>query len=222
MLAELAASATLAAVSAPHCAAMCGPLSACVARCDRRREGRYHLGRAVAYVAGGAVAGALGRGLGLAVAGAWLSATAAWAVALFLALAAIRAWRGGAGRAGEAPVPLRRRPRGPLARLLLLPPAVAGALTTLLPCGALWAALALSLGSGSATLGGATMAVFAAVSGVAVATSSRLLGSIRGRLGGRAFAAALGAAALLFAAMPLGHLAAPGSPPSCPMHRGPG
>jgi hypothetical protein len=57
---EIAAIAALALMSAPHCAAMCGPLAACATGCDRRRHAGYQLGRLGGYAIAGAIAGGLG------------------------------------------------------------------------------------------------------------------------------------------------------------------
>jgi sulfite exporter TauE/SafE len=195
--------------SAPHCAAMCGPL--CAATCARAVSGfstalRYQLGRTLGYAFVGALAGGFGHAalqlvpssLGPMVFGA--------AAALSLLTLAWRAWRG--ARASEAVVarlvPLRVSERRSLFVTLrqLVPqePLVVGALTALLPCGALAAALVLAASTQQRAAGALVMLGFATTSASGVLAGGWLLqrlASMRGRVSSRALAVAFCALALL-------------------------
>lgn len=166
-----------------HCVGMCGGLATLSTALDDRLHGgstwrrampgvAYHLARGIAYVSLGAVAGTLGAGvdLGARLAGwgepaAWIAGVAIVGMGLGLLLAPrlLARWRRPASRSG--------RP-GPVMRLLSrahrtaagLPPvargAVLGGVSPFLPCGWLYAFVAIAAGTG-ATLGGAAiMAAF--------------------------------------------------------------
>jgi len=162
-----------------HCVGMCGPfvLAQTTARlesvpAERMREfhrltgaalAPYHLGRATTYIALGAVAGTAGQGIRMIPGLDWVAA--GWlvlAAVMFLAYAlfgsgllrAAAAKESRWGRAlGRLARPLFARPTGPRGYAL-------GLMLGFLPCGLLYAALAVAAGSGGA-LGGATaMAAF--------------------------------------------------------------
>jgi len=162
-----------------HCVGMCGPfvLAQTTARLEsvpaaRMREFHrlagaalvpYHLGRATTYIALGALAGAAGQGIrtipGLDwVAAGWLM----FAAIMFLAYALLGS---GVLRAAAAKESRWGRVLGHFARPLFARPTglrgyALGLMLGFLPCGLLYAALAVAAGSGG-TIGGATaMAAF--------------------------------------------------------------
>ncbi|MEZ4319938.1 MAG: sulfite exporter TauE/SafE family protein [Myxococcota bacterium] len=146
-----------AAAGTPHCLGMCGALAAAGST-----EGGwlpYQSGRITTYAVLGALAGAFGS----AIPGpAWLT-TAVSAVLLVGFAAALagllpepRVAVPGLARAGA----ILARQRGPLARFGF------GVVNGLLPCGLLYATLAVPVASGSATSGAALMALFGVISAV--------------------------------------------------------
>jgi len=159
-------------VGSAHCAAMCGGFVAAYAGTEgsggrAAAHAAYHGGRLVTYATLGAAAGAFGRALDLAGRAAGL-ADAAGIVAGVLLLVT--------GAAGLAPrsrlVKLRARPAwSPTLRLGALlarfragtattRALVLGLTTTLLPCGWLYAFVALAAASGSAVEGALVMGTF--------------------------------------------------------------
>ena len=167
-LAVLAAS----LVGSPHCAGMCGPFVCFYAGADpSRATGRAHLaynaGRLVSYVALGALAGALGAGLDAAgrLAGAGrLAAVLAGALMVGWGLARLALLRGVRLLPSGAPAAQRRWLGGLLQAQRARPPVVraaaTGLLTTLLPCGWLYAFVVTAAGTGSAGQGALVMLVF--------------------------------------------------------------
>lgn len=167
-------------VGSPHCAAMCGGFVCFYAGGGRWGGGRsaglathvaYNGGRMVSYVALGALAGAAGAGLDAAGRLAGVSRLAAvvagalmvgWGTARLAALGGVRlavpgapaAFRDAARRALGA---LLRRTGGapPVARA-----AATGLLTTLLPCGWLYAFVVTAAAAGSAAGGALVMLAF--------------------------------------------------------------
>jgi uncharacterized protein len=154
ILTALLAGAAAGLASAPHCAAMCGPLAMLAGR--GRPTAAFHAARVAAYALSGGLAGALGGGLAASLAGpsqvrALLGAT----VAAGLAFAAWRLWRGSTTR----PAPLvQLKRKGTRASALL------GASTSCLPCGALFAGLLVAAGMGSPLAGSVAMIAFACAS----------------------------------------------------------
>ena len=157
----LAASAgALALASALHCAGMCGAF-ALVARSGAA----WHLGRIGAYVVLGAIAGGVGRAVGSAAAGPGLTVTVAAVASAVLVLSSLqlagRLPRGQAGsRAGAwLARPLRRlgeaEGRSLQARRLLF-----GLANGLVPCGVVYAGLAIAAVAGGAAQGATVMAAF--------------------------------------------------------------
>lgn len=159
-------------VGSPHCAGMCGGF-VCFVAGDGRGAGRrlavaaYNAGRLLSYLALGLVAGAVGHGvdrLGAAAGVARAAATAAGALMVLWggfelgkALGWWRAprprpapWHGALAAAARA---VRDWP--PAARGLAI-----GLATTLLPCGFLYAFVAVAAGTGSAISGVLVMAAF--------------------------------------------------------------
>jgi hypothetical protein len=170
-LAVLAAS----LVGSPHCAGMCGPFVCFYAGGEPVRGGRrraalhtaYHGGRLLSYVALGALAGALGAGLDSAgrLGGvSRLAAVAAGALMVGWGVARLAATYGVRLLPRDGPA----APRRWLARLLRAqrerPPVVraaaTGLLTTLLPCGWLYAFVVTAAGTGSVPGGAFVMLAF--------------------------------------------------------------
>lgn len=165
LLALAASAALFGGAGGLHCAAMCGPLAACVVRPEARGGevasvvGRYHLARGSGYVVAGGLAGALGGGVSAGLGGP-LGAGVPWAMALLLVLQAAGVlpklkglpWLG--ARVNQAA--RRASLWAPGARAFAL-----GALTPLLPCGLLLAMYGLALGAGSAARGAVAMGAFA-------------------------------------------------------------
>lgn len=193
-----------------HCAAMCGAFTCLyagtgpgggTARAPFGHHAAYNLGRLASYLLLGLGAGALGTGLGRAAAPVAAALLLVWGghallVALGTRLPAVpvpAAWRRAMGRA--------------VAHVADRPPAtraaVTGLVTTLLPCGWLWAFAAVAAGTGS--LAGATLVMTAFWLGtlpmmLAVALGvQRLAGRYRARLPlvSAALVLCLGTAALL-------------------------
>ncbi|MGD8862272.1 MAG: sulfite exporter TauE/SafE family protein [Myxococcales bacterium] len=206
-------------LSSVHCAGMCGPL--CAAACGRSpgwlAPARYQLGRLLGYAFVGSLAGQLGAALTesplVAVAPGVLGVLVGGA----LLLLAARLWRDAratpAVPADSDPglVRLGRGPRGPrllstLVRLLPREPTALGAISVLLPCGALAAGVLLAAGTGDRVAGALTLGAFATTSGLGVLGGSLLLSQLsrlRGAVVGRALALALALAAALVVLRPL-------------------
>jgi sulfite exporter TauE/SafE len=157
-----------------HCAAMCGGFVAAYAGGDdpgplRRAASHvaYNGGRLVTYLALGAAAGAVGRSLDLAGAALGLSRVATVVTGVVLLLAALSSLRPASGllRLGTGPTrgwaarvaPIFQRAQAqPAARRAFM----LGLATTLLPCGWLYAFVALAAGTSGALSGAALMGAF--------------------------------------------------------------
>jgi hypothetical protein len=215
-------------LAAPHCAAMCGPLS--MHACSRRARAstwRYQSARAAAYTTLGIVAGSTGAGLAAVLEHGWAAAALSWFVAVALLWSALGLWR---GVKQPRPRPLGARTRPPvIARLTHRfgeRPEVYGVITALLPCGVLLAAVALAAATASWVGGGLLMVGFALSSGVALAFAARAAQWLRQAGGGarRILAGVLVAGALVFVLRPLPLLLATSTgdrhPPGCPLHSG--
>jgi len=177
-------------VGSAHCAGMCGAF-VLLAGSPLRRQVAYHAGRLVTYSLLGALAGALGAALDLG--GATLGVER-----LALALAGLALIAYGAGLLARL-AGLRVRGLEPPARLAALygrvasrlgtigpmPRALAiGMLSTLLPCGWLYAFVVTAAGTGSAALGALAMTLFWAGSLpalAAVSASAAMLSPLRRR-----------------------------------------
>jgi sulfite exporter TauE/SafE len=173
----------------PHCVAMCGPFAAfaCAGSSEGgtlgRADVRYLGARSVGYATLGAIAGGSG-----GLARTWLPPT--WASVLLAATLAAGmvslAWRlvraeRPAQRAGDrlvqigvkpstAPTLSRRLFDGGLA-LVSGSPMALGLATALFPCGALYAAVLVAAGTGSAWAGTASMLGFSVTSAFALGIS---------------------------------------------------
>ena len=157
-----------------HCAGMCGPFVAFAVGADARRSGgafvlhaAYHGGRLVTYTLLGIAAGALGAALDLG--GSWVgvqraAAIIAGAIMVLFGVGAILRVYG--VRLPAAPLPPRAQRVvlwGHRAAMNMRPPRRAlliGLLSTLLPCGWLYAFAVTAAGTASPLAGGLTMAVF--------------------------------------------------------------
>jgi hypothetical protein len=157
-----------------HCAGMCGPFVAfAVGLGDRARVGRaalhvaYHGGRLATYCLLGAAAGALGAALDLGgrMAG-WQRAAAVVAGGAMIGIGLVAALQAAGVRLASLPAPRMlsdfvARATRDASRLPPLPRALfTGLLTTLLPCGWLYAFAVTAAGTGSVWSGAATMAAF--------------------------------------------------------------
>ncbi|NOY94396.1 MAG: sulfite exporter TauE/SafE family protein [Deltaproteobacteria bacterium] len=165
--AAIAVGALTGLASAPHCAAMCGPVAAFACRGGERSAPlRYQLGRMLSYSALGAGAGSLGVAVSSQLSSAVAGAVFSFTLALGLGLAAYRLWHAGS----PAPAALVRLGRSSRKRSwwrrLPTDPGALGLLTALLPCGALMAAGLLAAGSGSVAGGVAIMLAFSLTSSV--------------------------------------------------------
>lgn len=150
-----------------HCAAMCGAFTCLyagtdpaggAARAPMRHHAAYNLGRLVSYLTLGVLAGSVGAGLGRSaglVAGVLL---VLWGGHALLQPLGIRwgvvrvpaAWQRAMGQAVR-----RVQARPPVVRAT-----VTGLVTTLLPCGWMWAFVAVAGGTGSAAGAVLVMTVF--------------------------------------------------------------
>lgn len=174
-LAVLAAS----LVGSPHCAGMCGGFVIFYSGGSAGADGRvrpggggrahaaYNGGRLVSYLSLGALAGAAGAGLDAAGRMAGFSRVAAvvagvlmvgWGLARVAALRGVRVPLPGA--LGGARTLLARLLAGARGRPPVVRAAATGLLTTLLPCGWLYAFVVTAAGTGSAAGGALVMLAF--------------------------------------------------------------
>ncbi|HEX7123415.1 MAG TPA: sulfite exporter TauE/SafE family protein [Gemmatimonadaceae bacterium] len=156
-----------------HCAAMCGPFVSFYSTSDtggRRSIAShlfYHLARLAAYLVLGAVAGSLGSGvdrLGTLAGVTRLAAIVAAVIMVTWGTATVLAWHGVRVRWLHGPSWARRPLHAAVARARAWPTTaragVLGATTALLPCGWLYAFVAVAGGTGSALRGMLAMFVF--------------------------------------------------------------
>jgi sulfite exporter TauE/SafE len=189
---------------------MCGGLVAFAAGSDGSGAGSgriarhlaYHLGRLAAYMGLGAAAGALGAAVDLGGRLLGFQRAAAVGAGLFVAL-----WGGHALATAlgirlpqpTAPGLLRRAVGRGLERFAGRPPLeralAVGVLTALLPCGWLWAYVAVAAGTGGAGGGAVVMAVFWAGTVPALVAVGAAVQAVSGPL--RRVAPAICAAALV-------------------------
>ena len=179
-------------VGSLHCAGMCGAFLAIVVG-DRgasavKTQSAYHLGRLATYTALGAIAGALGHMLDLAGALAGIQPVALILAAGTTITFGIVTWlnsRGVRVHLFRPPVVMSRLVTsahraamryGPVPRAAMI-----GLVTTLLPCGWLYAFVAVAAGSGNTLNGMATMLVF----WIGTVPALTALGALTQRLAGR-------------------------------------
>lgn len=160
-------------LGSPHCAAMCGPFVAFyTGSTDNRAAGvaphaAYSLGRLTAYLTLGMLAGTLGAGvdrIGALAGVARMAAIVAGALMVVWGASTILAWRGVRVRWLHAPGAVRGPVTAAMTRVRCWPPllraAAIGLATALLPCGWLYAFVAVAGGTGSPVRGALAMAVF--------------------------------------------------------------
>ncbi len=187
-----------------HCAGMCGPL--CAAACNglprQRALGTYLGARIASYSLMGGLAGGMGgaiaRRAGESVSAILLTST----IALGLLFLAVRVWpRSEAARPGLVQLGTKPRPTAPR-----WAPLAMGAVTGLLPCGALFSALVVAAGTGAALDGAALMLAFGLASSPALFAMGRAaayLERVGGRTGRRVIAGVLVVGAIVTAVRPL-------------------
>lgn len=164
MTAAFGAVAVAALAGTPHCMGMCGALA--VAGGGKGwNAALYHLGRTTTYAVLGAIAG----GFGAAIPGPPWLATGISAVLLVGFAASLVGWLPeprvmlpGVAKAGA----WLTKQRHPMARLAF------GVVNGLLPCGLLYATLALPVSTGSAPQGAAMMAMFGLITAVPLTAAS--------------------------------------------------
>lgn len=182
-----------------HCAGMCGALAA-TSCTGCRAAGQsaaalamYHLTRGAAYAAAGAIAGALGGALDLGgeLIGVQRLAGIGAGVAVMLTGVALVMRHGGFAAHASVPESVERLlAAGHRAAMRVSPvprAAAIGALSVLLPCGWLWAFVAVAAGTGSALAGTLAMIAFWAGSvpilSVVGGGAGRVSAMARGRVG---------------------------------------
>lgn len=226
----------LGAAGSGHCAAMCGPLVALAnpRGNEARAVGRaqlaahaalYHGGRLTTYVVLGTIIGLTGSALTSAGLGRALAYAAAGAV-LLQAVAAWHAFRGGSRGANGARVTRAIGRAGAWMRQHHISgPAAFGALTGLLPCGLVYAALTAAAGFGSITESALFMFAFGLGTVPLLATvglsAERLERRMPGRLKKIAPLALAAVALLLLARASGGHMnhGTPAGPAAAPAHQ---
>jgi len=172
-----------------HCAAMCGGIAYASGE-SRLAQAWYHLGRLMVYVTLGAVAGGLGAVVDASGArfgwGRLSTLLAGWALILLGSLALLRIL-------GLAPLqrwnPVERGVQRVVATIRAVPARwrglALGAATGLLPCGWLYAFVAVAAGTGTMASGASAMAVFWLGTVPWVAAASAALRKLGGRFGAR-------------------------------------
>jgi hypothetical protein len=93
-----------------------------------------------------------------------------------------------------------------------------GAVSGLLPCGALYSAVLIASSAGSAAWGAVSMAAFAAASGVGLLGAGLVSRAARSVGARRVLGLALVLGAVLVVARPLAQVLAPDASPSCGTH----
>ncbi len=190
--------------STPHCAAMCGPLAS-YAGCGRGTGRAYHLARLGVLVLFGALAGALGELVVIRLDAGVAQNVLSVMLGLGLATSAWRIWRDIARQqSGQAPL-VKLRKKGDPSPSAFRRALWVGAGTPLLPCGALWGALMIAVGTAKVHAGALAMVAFwiptaiAAQMAAQAATAMTRLG-VGGR---RAFALVLALGAFVTMLRPL-------------------
>lgn len=219
-LAPLVAAFVFGLAGSLHCVGMCGPLVLLLAQDEpsavqlQLRQGLYYLGKTGAYALLGAVAGALGAGLGSLFAGVQDALSIVLGIMLVgigIGLMRNARWLEGGGALARLPgfraaLAFLVRRRSPTSTLAL------GFLNGFLPCGLVYAALAMAAASGSA-LGGALLMTAFGLATVPALFAVVTLGSLlrparRARLGRLAgiVAVVAGAVTVLRATPWMGHV----------------
>ena len=188
LLQSLVLGAVTGLASSAHCAAMCGPLaaSACAQQNARGSLLRYQAGRTAGYALAGAIAGGFGRALSVSS----ISPALMYVVPVVTALSLLLLARRVLGEQSTLVRLERKRARKRrtffawLARYAPADPGSLGALTALLPCAALGAALLLAATTQARASGAALTAGFAATTAIGVLGGAAALARLA-RLGGR-------------------------------------
>lgn len=152
-LAPLVAALLAGLAGSPHCVGMCGPFAAAASR-ETSSGVAWHVGRLVTYASLGILAGTLGEAL---PAGTWIARGVATVLLVGFAarlagllpevhLSHLPGLRGALGWAAKR--------RGPLGGFLF------GGLSGLMPCGLVYAALAVPVASADPLVGGLSMIAF--------------------------------------------------------------
>ncbi len=152
MIASLIAASLAGLVGSPHCAGMCGGFAVACGSTPARAVS-WHLGKLTTYVLLGALAG----GLGTLIPGTGGIAAIVSGILVVLFAAVLGGWLPEPRVRGRGLVQLADRARRAdgLGGTWLF-----GVANGFIPCGLVWAALALPLASGSALTGAMTMAAF--------------------------------------------------------------
>ena len=167
LIAAIIAGSALGWVAIPHCYAMCGPLHISVCALHREKSLKalslFNLGRIVGYTTAGLLFGAFGEFINLGTAhsccpdaapsvrGAVLSLLFPGVMMFFIAIYAFRK----KGLAAPKTNWMSKLFSGGLGKL-----AAGGVCSALIPCGMLYAAFAMAVGTGKWWLGGAFMLAF--------------------------------------------------------------
>ncbi len=151
MLTTVSAAAIAAIAGSPHCVGMCGPL-ACAAGPDARSQVAYHAGKIGTYVVLGALAGAVGQ---VALLPGEIGTGVAAGLLILFSLAL----------AGVLPEPraipgLTRLGARFAARRTVVSRLAFGSVNGLIPCGLVYATLALPMAAADALVGAVSMGVF--------------------------------------------------------------
>ncbi|MDT8369760.1 MAG: sulfite exporter TauE/SafE family protein [Longimicrobiales bacterium] len=152
MTASLIAATLAGLVGSPHCAGMCGGFAVACGS-TARRSAAWHVGRLMTYAGLGALAGAFGA----LIPGTGGVAAIVSALLVVVFAAVLGGWLPEPRIGGRRLVRIAegaRRTEGTSGAWLF------GLANGLLPCGLVWAALALPLASGSALTGALTMVAF--------------------------------------------------------------
>ena len=171
MIALLATVLATSLVGSPHCAGMCGGFVCFYSDGPGGRRilahAAYNGGRLVSYVTLGVLAGALGAGLdhlGAAAGIARAAAVASGALMIVWGGASLMRALGARIPVASAPAFARRGLTSALRAVQAQPPAlralIVGLVTTLLPCGFLYAYVTVAAGTGSPLRGALAMAAF--------------------------------------------------------------
>lgn len=171
---------------------------------------QFQLGRFIAYVAGGALAGGSSSGvLSLASGGLQVFQAMNWMLMALLAFSAILLLCRGQSlgvlvqQRIHLPPSLERKLES-VQRISPTASFKAGLLWLLMPCGVLWAGFMLAYISGSPIQGALIMAVFSVTSGAGLQFVSSLRASLAGRMSDTLMLRASGAVVLLGLGMMLG------------------
>lgn len=172
MIALLLAVTTASLLGSAHCAGMCGPLMLIatdvlqIGASARPPRWAYHLSRGLAYATLGAIAGGLGATLDVATArtGMKVAGIIAAAAVAFFGMVAMMSAAGAARRRSWMP-PILLQLHQEFGRLIARMPPLRrafgmGLLSVMLPCGWLYAFVAVAAGTGSPVEGALVMAAF--------------------------------------------------------------